>query len=156
MQISYAANGSLVVKTKTESIVLGDGVRIGNHAITGPGEYDIATIQCDGKVLAGTFVFLLRSEELLITYATDLNKEISSLDTVSDTAILVLDVRSDADKTVAKSLIKAIEPAYVFLIGAGATQAFAAELGIPLLSETSFKITRTGLPLEGTSLIIPT
>ena len=44
MIISYTATGDIQLKTRTEPVILGNGVTIGSRAITGPGEYDIARL----------------------------------------------------------------------------------------------------------------
>ena len=154
MLISYTSNGSVQLKTRTQPIVIGAGVQIGDRAIPGPGEYDIANIQCEGVALSNSVTYFLRDEDLLITYLQNLDQDATKLDQISDTAVLILDVRSDDTAAVAKAIIKSIEPAYVFLIGAGAHVGFWAELGIPLAETSSLKVTRTGLPLEGTSLVV--
>lgn len=154
MQITYASNGTVQLKTKTETVLLGnDTVTIGDKVLSGPGEYDVASILCEAQALPLAIAYFVRSEELLITYLTNADQAASQLDDASDTAILVLEVRSDADPAAAKAIIKALEPAYLFLIGAGATSEFRNGLGIPLAEESSLKVTASGLPLEGTMLI---
>ncbi len=153
MIISYTATGDVQLKTKTEPVVLGSSIKVGSYTIPGPGEYDIASIQCEGQAVSGAFVYLVRDEDLLITLLTTLDPAAAKLDGISDTAVLVLDIRSDDTPEAAKSIIKAIEPAYVFLIGAGATPAFITQLGIPVAESASLKVTKIGLPLEGTTVI---
>ncbi len=153
MQISYTSTGNVQLKTKTVPVTLGGGVTIGDRVVSGPGEYDIANIQCEGKALPLATAYFIRDEDLWITYLTNLDAEVTKLDDASETAILVLDIKSDNTPASAKAIIKALEPAYVFLSGPGATAEFMAELGVPLGEAGSLKITRTGLPLEGTTLI---
>jgi hypothetical protein len=153
MNITYTTNGSVQLKTKTVPVTLSGQVTIGEKVISGPGEYDISTIQCEGVALPLAIAYFIRDEDLLITYLTHLDSEVTKLDDVSETAILVLDITSEDTPASAKSIIKALEPAYVFLMGPGATAAYIEELGIPKAEETTLKVTRTGLPLEGTTLI---
>lgn len=153
MQIGYVANGDLQIKTKTETVTIGSGIRIGTKEIPGPGEYDIASIQCEGTALDGAVAYFIRTEELVVTYLTGLDGAASKLDDASDTSILVADIRSNDTPEAAKAIIKAMEPFYVFLIGAGATQEFIAKLDIPQSEESILKVTRAGLPLEGTTII---
>ncbi|CAN5194938.1 hypothetical protein BH11PAT4_BH11PAT4_6020 [soil metagenome] len=153
MIISYTATGDVQLKTKTEPVILGSSIKIGDYTIPGPGEYDIASIQCEGQAVSGAFVYFLRDEDLIITFITKLDPTAAKVDGIADTAILVLDVRSDDTPETAKSIIKAIEPAYVFLIGAGATSSFGSQLGIPLAESSTLKVTRAGLPLEGIILV---
>lgn len=153
MIISYTATGDVQLKTKTEPVILGSSIKIGDYTIPGPGEYDIASIQCEGQAVSGAFVYFVRDEDLMITFITKLDTATAKIDGISDTAILVLDIRSDDTVEAAKGIIKAVEPAYVLLIGAGATPEFTAQLGIPLAESSTLKVTRAGLPLEGTSII---
>ena len=153
MQITYTAQGYVQLKTKTVPVTLGGQVTIGEKVISGPGEYDIATIQCEGVALPLAIAYFVRDEDLLVTYLTHLDPDVTKLDGASDTAILVLDIASDDTAGSAKSIVKALEPAYVFLTGPGATSAFIEELGVPKGEDSSLKVTRTGLPLEGTTLI---
>src|SRR5437870_3472109 len=119
MNVSYDSKGNLNLKTKTEPVVIGAGLQIGSRAIEGPGEYDIAAIQCEGHALHKGIAYFIRTEDLLVTYLTDVDDSAQKLDEVSDTDILVLDLRSDSAPEKVKSLIKAIEPAYVLAVGAG-------------------------------------
>jgi hypothetical protein len=153
MQITYTATGAVQLKTKTVPVTINDHLSIGDKVISGPGEYDIASIQCEGKALPLATVYFIRDEDLLVTYLTHLDPEVTKLDDASDTAILALHINSEDTATAAKNIIKALEPAYLFLMGAGATSAFIEELGFPLGEAGSLKITRAGLPLEGTTLI---
>lgn len=151
MLISYTSAGTVQLKTRTEPVVLSHEVTIGSRALTGPGEYDVANIQCEAHAIAEGLVYLIRDEDLLITYLTKLDQNVTKLDSISDTAILILDIRSDDTAAPAKAIIKAIEPAYVFLMGSVSPE-LVAELGLSAGEGTSLKVTRTSLPLEGTTL----
>jgi|GEM_PF-5316675 len=153
MQITYTANGSVQLKTKNLPVTIGGQVTIGDKVISGPGEYDIASTQCEGVALPLATAYFIRDEDLLITYLTHLDPEVTKLDDISDTAILVLDINSEDTAGSTKSIIKAVEPAYVFLIGPGVTAAFVEELGLTKGETGPLKVTRAGLPLEGTTLI---
>lgn len=154
MQITYTNADQIQLKTRTQPVQIGnDQVVIGDRVISGPGEYDVASIQCEAHALPLATAYFIRDEELLIAYLTNLDDEITKLDDSNDTDILILDLRSDAPIATAKSIIKAIEPTYVFVIGAGASTSFLDSLGLPKGEEHSLKITRSGLPLEGTFLI---
>jgi hypothetical protein len=153
MLITYTAAGTVQLKTKTVPVVVGNGVAFGEKVISGPGEYDVASIQCEAKALPLAVAYFIRDEDLLITYLTHLDPEVTKLDDISDTAILSLDISSEDTAGSAKSIVKALEPAYLFLMGPGATSSFIEELGVPKGESSSLKITRTGLPLEGTTLI---
>jgi hypothetical protein len=153
MVISYTSSGEVNIKTKTETVQLGSTVRIGSFVVPGPGEYDIADIQCEAKALSQSFASFLRTEDLTITFLSMIEPEVTKLDDASATNVLVVDVRSDDQPEALKPILKSIEPEYVVLTGAGATPAFAAGLGLPKLEESSLKLTRAGLPMEGTYLL---
>ena len=152
MTITYSSDGNLHLKTKNELVVLGSSVKIGSHTITGPGEYDVASIQCEGQALPTGVVYFIRSEDLLITFLPNCDEAVNTVDDASDTDILVFDVRSSSEADKAKAIIKALEPSYVFLLGSS-SQEVSATLGLSTGEESSLKITQAGLPLEGTTLI---
>lgn len=152
MIISYTSNGDVSVKTKTETVQLGGQVQIGSFVVPGPGEYDIADIQCEAKALTESYASFLRTEDLTVTFLATIESGVTKLDDASSTNVLVVDVRSNDQADSLKPIVKSIEPSYVVLTGAGATPEFAAALGLPPV-EAPLKLTRAGLPLEGTYLL---
>lgn len=153
MVISYTSGGDVSIKTKNETVTLGSQVTIGEFVIPGPGEYDIAGIQCESRALSDSFVTFVHAEDLTVTFLSNIDPGVTKLDDVSSTHVLVVDVRSDDKPESLKPIIKELETSYVILSGAGATPAFAAGLGLPTTEDGQLKITRAGLPLEGTYLI---
>lgn len=153
MVISYNSSGDVSIKTKTETVTLGSSVTIGSFVIPGPGEYDVAGIQCEAQALTSGFASFIRTEDLTITYLGSLDPQAKKLDDVSSTHILVADIRSNDKPEDLKPIVKDVEPSYVVLCGAGATPAFTAGLGLPMVEEQTLKITRAGLPLEGTFVL---
>ncbi len=154
MQVSYTANNAIELKSKNASVTLDNGVRVGDQQISGPGEYDVQGVQVEAASYAGGVAYFIRVEDLVTAYVTKIDASASKLDGISDAAILVLDVRSDDSADSVKSLIKSVEPSYVFITGAGATRELAMQLGIPLAEGVSLKTTKAGLPLEGTSIYL--
>ncbi len=154
MIASYTAHGSVELKTKNISVVLANGVSVGSQQIAGPGEYDVQGVQCEATAYEGGIGYFVRVEDMVTAYLTKVDATASKLDGITEAAILVLDVRSDDTNESVKALIKAVEPSYVLLAGAGATKEMAAALGFPLTEGSSLKVTKAGLPLEGTSLIL--
>ena len=153
MQFTYSSTDTIVVKTKTEPITIGATLQLDGFTVPGPGEYDVASIACEGRAMeSGAFVYGIRTEDLTITYLTKLDKEVNKLDGVANTNVLVLDLRSEDEAGDVKAIVKVIEPQYLALIGAGATEKLITDLGFPII-ESSLKITRAGLPLEGTSIL---
>jgi hypothetical protein len=155
MVLSYASNGDVILKTKSESVMLGSEVRIGSFVVPGPGEYDIAGIQCEAKPLTQSFASFIRAEDLTITYLNPVEPEITKLNDASAAHILIADIRSDDQADTLKAIVKAIEPSYVVLRGTGATTDFVTALGITPAEGIPLKLTRTGLPPEGTFLVTP-
>lgn len=153
MHISHTSTGTVLLKTKTEQVNLGSEVTIGSYTVPGAGEYDIATIQCESYNLARGTAYIIRAEDLVVTFLSEISAEVGTLDDASNTDILVVDVRSNNTVDELKPIVKALEPAYLFLIGEGATPEFASLLNLPLGEAGSLKVSKTGLPLEGTSLI---
>jgi hypothetical protein len=153
MVISYQSNDTVSIKTKQESILVGGGITIGSYTIPGAGEYDIASIQCEGQFIEKSIVYFLRAEDLTITFVDDADTSVTKVDDASNTDILILDLRSDSESDKVKTIIKGIEPSYVLLIGAGATPEFTAGLGLNPFESSTLKIVRSGLPMEGTFLV---
>lgn len=153
MIISHQSDGSVSVKTKTETISIGNTVSIGNRVIETAGEYDIAAIQCEAEYLDKATVYFFRTEELTLAFLSALDDSITKVDDASNTDILVVDIRSDDTAEKLKQILKSIEPSYLFLVGGGATKEFGDSLGLPAHEGNTLKITRSGLPLEGTFLV---
>lgn len=153
MQVTQQTNGNVQISTKTSPISIGAEVKIGNYSVPGAGEYDVDTIQCEVSNLSNGLVYFIRSEELTVTYLSKLNPEITKLDDASSTNILIVDINSEDKPEQLKPILKALEPSYLLLTGAGATQEFLEELALPKYGNNVLKITRSGLPLEGTFLV---
>lgn len=154
MVISYQSNGTVSIKAKNETIAIGEGITIGSYKIQSAGEYDVAGIQCDATHLETATAFLVRTEDLTVTFLNNVDTSITKLDEASNTDILIIDVRSDSKIEDVKTILKTVEPFYLLLIGSGASSGILQELGLPLI-EGQLKVTRTSLPLEGTQLLQP-
>ena len=153
MVITHSGTDSISIKTKTETIVMGPGLSIGQFVIPGAGEFDIASIQCEGFPLTNSVAYLVRSEDLTLLLLENLDTAVTKLDDASKADILIVEVRSDDTVENLKQVVKALEPSFVVLSGAGVTTAFVESLGLPRVEGDSLKMTRAGLPLEGTSVL---
>ena len=153
MNISYQANGTVSVNTKNQVINLGSEVKIGSYTVPGAGEYDVAAIQCEVTALSRGLAYFIHTEDLTVTLLSVINPEVAKLDDAASTNILVVYVRSDDQPEALKPILKILEPSYVFLLGA--SPEFRLSLGLPDYEGTTLKVTRSGLPLEGTFLVNP-
>lgn len=153
MNFSYSSNDEIVINTKGRNIILGNQVKIGEFMVPGAGEYDIASIQCEVDELTRGLVYFIYAEDLVITYLDELNQEITKLDDAAGTVILVLDIRSNDDYSQIKPILKALEPSYLFLRGAGVTEELKKTLNLPLHPTNVLKVQKASLPLEGTFLV---
>ena len=155
MIISYAADGNVSAKTKTAIIQLGSNLQIDQFQIPGPGEYDVASVHCEGKNLSTGQVFWFRTEELSLSFLTKLDTDLTKNDEASNTDILVVDLRSDDSVDALKVILKKVEPAYLFLTGSRPAADFIEALGLPRYESSTLKINnRAALPIEGTSLVL--
>lgn len=155
MVISYSAEGSVVAKLKATTFSLGTRVKIGEYEILGAGEYDVASVHAEVQNLKDSIVYWLYAEDLHITFLSQPDSSISDQDMAASTDILVVELRSDDSPDKLKTIIKRLEPAYVFLIGPGAIPELFVAMGMPMIAEPTLKVLRTSLPIEGTSLIMP-
>ena len=153
MTIGYTSADTISIKTKNETILINGEVQIGHYLIPSAGEYDISAIQCEAQNLGQAIVYFIHTEDLTITFLSALQSEVTKLDDASNTDILILEVRSDNTAEDLKPILKALEPAYLFLIGAGVSSEFVESLGLPTQATQNLKVTRSALPLEGTTLI---
>jgi hypothetical protein len=153
MHVSPSATGELLLKTKHATITLGATVRIGERELPGAGEYDVASVHVECFALTKAYAYLLRAEDLVITYLTDIDPTAINAEGVGDTAFLVIEVRSDSNPAEVKTLISKLEPAIVALRGAGATDVFAAQLGFSASRDFPIKLLRSALP-ETTTLYL--
>jgi hypothetical protein len=152
MTIQFGADGNINLKTKAETVTVGKGVVINNYTLPGRGEYDVASVQAEVYQAGNALAYTLRVEELMTIYLDVPDLAVADLDDAANCNILILDLRSDSSTDVVKTIIKRLEPSYVFAIGAQ-TELIEA-LALP--KEVSpLKVTRLGLPLEGTILIVP-
>lgn len=153
MTITQTSADTISIKTKNELVTVGDGVTIGSYHISGAGEYDVAAIQCEARFLKEATVYMISSEELTVTALTQVDVDVTKLDDAPNSDILVIEVRSDNKDEDLKKILDVLEPSYLFLTGSGATPELRTKLGLPVLDSTTLKVTRSSLPLEGTSLI---
>lgn len=153
MVISYSPKDEVVVKTKNTNFTLGEGVTIGTFAVPGAGEYDVAGIYCEAKGLAESVLYMLRCEDVTLTYLSKADESVLKEDEASNTAVLVVYLHSDVEALHLKPILKALEPLYLFLIGPGATPALQEGLGLPKYEGNVLKVTATGLPIEGPTLV---
>ncbi|MEI6477370.1 MAG: hypothetical protein WCO52_00015 [bacterium] len=153
MVISRQGDNGVSIKTKTETVTIGDGVQIGSFKIPGAGEYDVATIQCEAQNLAKATVYFIRSEELTVVFLSEVDTDVTKVDDASNTDILIVDLRSDTDVADLKSVLKVLEPGYLLLTGSKADASFLSTLGLPAYESSTLKVSRTSLPMEGTQLV---
>ena len=153
MQLLLSGNDMASLKLKNETVTLGETVSIGQYVVPGAGEYDVAGIQCEGAVTGNGISYFIWLEDLQFTYLTSLHSEISKLDKASGTHVLVADIKSDCRPEQLTPILKKLEPGFVALFGTGNTDEFRKVLGLPMQEGSSHKLTRTGLPLEGTILL---
>jgi hypothetical protein len=153
MNISYQSNDSLTISSKGRTVVVGAEVKVENYVIPGAGEYDIATIQCEAYHLGQGLLYLIRSEDLTVTYLSKIDQEATKGEGVSTTNILIVDVRSDDKPEDLKPIVNRLEPSYVLLIGAGATPEFRSALSLPAYEGGALKVPTSSLPEQGTFLV---
>lgn len=153
MQLSLPADGSIIAKSKSETVSFGNTVQINDYIVPGQGEYDVAGIQCEVHNLNAGLVYFVRFEDLQLTYLSQIDAGVSKLDDASNCNILAVEVRSDDSPENLRAIIKSLEPSYVVLRGAGATTEFRTLLNLPVQEITLLKVNRASLPLEGTSVL---
>ena len=153
MTLQFAPTGTVVLKGKSNTISLGNTIRLGEYQVPGMGEYDVAGIPCKVQNLEQGSVAFVQLEGIQFTFLSQIDPGITKLDDATDTEVLVVDVRSDDQASQLKSILKVLEPAFLALIGSGNTEAFRKALGLPISQGASTKIIKSGLPEEGTTLL---
>jgi hypothetical protein len=141
------------VKTKTETVSLGAQIKIGSFNLPGAGEFDVAGILCQATNLPLGTVYVFHAEELAVSYLTQIDPAVTQVDDISSTDILAIDIRSNDKADDLKPILKALEPSYLILFGAGATPEFLSSLQLPVHTSDILKVTKNGLPDEGTLLL---
>jgi hypothetical protein len=154
VQLSFTSGDHVQLKVKNDTVNLGETVSIRDYVLPGAGEYDVAGVLCEAQVAGDSLAYFIRLDDLQTTYLPRLASEVTKLDDASNCNILVVDVRSDDKPESLKPILKALEPSYVALIGAGATPEFQKALNLTTQEGASHKLTRSGLPLEGTILLV--
>lgn len=150
MVITFSGKNDVTIKGKNETVTVDSTVKIGSFTVPSAGEFDISGVQCESLYLSQGMVHFFAMEDLQITYLTEINQEVTTLDDAPATDILILDIRSDNKPDQLKPILKALEPSYLLLVGAGATPEFVTELHLPVHPESSLKVTAGSLPDEGT------
>ena len=153
MTVQFAPNGSIVLKGRSNSVVLGKSIRLGEYEVPGMGEYDVAGVPCKVQNLTQGTVGFIQFESLQFTYLSQVDASISKIDEAVDTDVLVVDVRSDDEPNQLKPILKLLEPSYLVLTGSGNTESFQKALGLPVAQGASHKVIKSGLPEEGTTLL---
>lgn len=153
MIINFASRDKLTIKSKNATITLDGKVMVGDFSISGPGEYDVNGTQVEVQSLVAGLASFVYVEDMVITHITNLEQELTKIKGVSDTNILVVDLKSNDTADKLKSIIKSLEPSYIYLLGAGKTAEFIAQLGIITEKCKSLKVTLSSLPESGTTLI---
>lgn len=156
MNITYQANGALTLGLKqVTQVSFGTEITLGNFVIPGAGEYDVNGVPCEVHPLNHSFLATVRLEDLTICYLPELAPEVKLAEEAVSAHILCLMTRSNDQPEMVKNLIKALEPSYVFLMGIDATREFAEKISSTIEQASTFKISRSSLPLEGTIICIP-
>ena len=153
MIINFISRDKIAIKSKNAIITLDGGVAVGSFKISGPGEYDIDGVQVEVQPIKAGLASFIYSEDMVITHITDLQQELTKIKGISDTNILVVDLKSDDTVEKLKPIIKAIEPSYLFLIGAGKTTEFITQLNLTIEKVKTLKVTASSIPESGTSVI---
>jgi hypothetical protein len=155
MVLSYAADGTVVVKAKTATLQLGPELKVNQHPILGAGEYDISSVHCEGINLTTGQVYFFRTEDLNVAFLTHLDTDLVKHDSATGSDILVVELRSDDKVENLTAILKKVEPSYLFLTGVQPTLELLTKLALPKYESATLKITRQSLPMEGTSLVMP-
>lgn len=153
MIINFASRDKLNIKSKNSTITLDKKIVIDDFSINGPGEYDVDGIQIEAQPLKAGLASFVYVEDMVITHITSLEQELTKIKGVSDTNILIVDLKSNDTVDKLKPIIKSLEPSYIYLLGAGKTAEFIAQLGIITEKCKSLKVTLSALPESGTTLI---
>jgi hypothetical protein len=155
MVISYAADGNVAVKAKTATISIGPELKVNQHPILGAGEYDIFSVHCEGINLTTGQVYFFRTEDLNIGFLTQLDTDLVKYDGATSCDILVVELRSDDKVESLTTILKKVEPSYLFLTGVQPSLELLAKLAMPKYESSVLKVTRQSLPLEGSSIVLP-
>ena len=145
----------MAAKLKAATFSLGATVRIGEYELPGAGEYDVSAVHVEAKNLEAGIVYWLRAEDLQVAYLSHTDPTVNKHEEAAATDILVINLSSEDTAASLKPLLKSMEPSFLFLIGAGATPDLMKSLSLPMQEGGSLKITKVGLPEEGTTLIMP-
>jgi hypothetical protein len=154
MTITQSSPDRVVIKGKQATVTIGKEVQIGDYTIPGAGEYDVAGIHCEGQYLSEGAAFFLQVEDIVLCYLTQPHADLLKVDNVSDTDILIVDLRSDDTAAALKPIIKAVEPSYVYLLNSTGRTDLITELNLPVETVPILKVTAGTLPAEPTPTLV--
>ncbi len=152
MIISRSDN-TLKIKTATSTVRLNDSVELGDFAIPGPGEYDVAGISAivfPEKIKT----VVLGIEGLQILYLDrpyEIDKDEESFANIDVVAVRVTSV--DELKK-AEQVAKDLEPSGLCLFGPIDSAEFTKELNLNNEPVESWKVQPGSLPDEGTEIVV--
>lgn len=120
MQIKRTTGNSFEIKTKEASVLLNDGVKIGDIHVTSAGEYEIIGVFVNAIESDDQTIYTICSESLNVCYLGELKKSLSSeaIDQLDDVDILFLPVgaKDSLDLKQALALLQKIDPKIVIPI----------------------------------------
>jgi len=151
MQLSRLPDGSVRIESKPVWLTLGVSVNLNGVIIPGPGEYDVAGIQCQRHIVGAATSTLIRLEDLVISFVEGFDAGIAKSEGMSATHILVVSTDTGVTLEQLRSLIKELDPGYLVLTG-NAHAELESGLGLTPATGTSLKVSLTSLPAEGCQL----
>ncbi len=153
MQLSFTSAGDVLLKEKEAEVVLGTVVRIGAYEVPGAGEFEVQGVPCTVEVAEGQYAYFFTLDGVHVTYLDPAVAGVSELEDASSTEVLVIRLRGDESRELVGGLIKKLEPGYLVLAGSNA-QELGSTLGLTPEAGATLKISRSGLPEEGTRLFL--
>lgn len=159
MQIKKVQENHFEIKTKEATILLNNGVKIGDVQIKAPGEYEVGGVFVCGIASDEQTIYTIASEGLNVCYLGELKKSLNaeSLDQLDDVDLLFLPAggQGSLELKQALSLLQKIDPKIVIPI-------YVADEGEFLKSEGTasprrekiLKIQKNQLPEEEREIII--
>jgi hypothetical protein len=132
MNITWLGEDKFRIKTKKAVITTGEKVKVNDIELPGPGEYEVAGVECQGIFER---VYLFEAEDLRIVYLDKIKEELTEkeLEKLGDVDILIIPVGGGEvlNQTQAKNMIFNLEPKIAIPSCCGDMSAFCKESRCP-------------------------
>lgn len=155
MNIVRKDNATLLFKAKNATVTANSTILVGDVALDGPGEYDVAGVAVRGIKTAKQTVWVMILEDVRVCVMPTVSEALNSdqLDLIGGVDIAVVPIGGESTVAEALSVVNALESRMAVIIGDGDTASVPQGANTLTLAEP-YKVTKATLPQEERIILI--